>query len=149
LRGFLALTDSDAKAPGIPSKQAKNVEDTAKEVDATAHILHKRTIENYVPDESLLGYGKIRADRMSIVLQVVALSSPARDHYPLKTGLSESDIAVLPNAYPPEMPNGLGLGDFMPDLIENFFHSITEQGLRGRDGSSELDELLDKLERNL
>ena len=142
----IALADSDAKEPGGLSGSAREVEKVASEVGATAHILHKRTIENYIPDDSLLAYAELRRERRAAADQIVALSGAARDHYPIKSGLEESDLSSI---YPPGITPGLGLGDFVHDLLSNLYHSITANGLRVRDGAGELDVLLDKLERNL
>ena len=144
----MAVADSDSKAPGTPSSQAREILDAAAQTGATAHILAKRTIENYIPDNSLRQYADTRRHCMEAVTYVTSLTGPSRDHYPLKSGLSESDIQAF-HGYPPNAPLGLGLGDFMPDLLENFFHAVTAHELRARDGASELDDLLDKLERNL
>lgn len=142
----VALADSDAQEPGKVSDSAKEVERAASEIGATVHILQKRTIENYVPDDSLLSYSDHRRDRRAAVEQVVSLSGAARDHYPLKTGL---DAAHLSAIYPSNITLELGLGDFIQDFLTNFYHSMSAAGLRGRDGAGELDILMDKLERNL
>ena len=56
LRVF-ALADSDAISPGNISANAREVLQVANHLGAIAHILIKRTIENYVPDTSLRTYG--------------------------------------------------------------------------------------------
>lgn len=144
---ILVLADSDAKRPNEPSGQARKVETEARSVGVSVHILRKRSIENYVPDGALLEYARSRADRMSAVRRIIALSGPARDHYPMKSGLASSD-ASEPGLYS-QFDLRVGLGDFMADLIENFYHSMTPNELRRRDGCGELDALLDELEKNL
>jgi hypothetical protein len=85
---------------------------------------------------------------MAAIRQVVALPRPARDHYPMKSGLERSSDELESGLYS-GCDLRAGLGDFMADLIANFYYSITANELRGRDGCGELDSLLDELEENL
>jgi hypothetical protein len=142
----VALCDSDAKLPGNPSLGAVEVSRVAAEIGASSHVLKKRTIENYVPDESLLAYANARRDRVDAALQIVSLSGAARDHYPIKYGLTEADALEL---YPSGVELRLGLGDFMQDFLSNHYHSVSRHELKARDGEGELDEFLSTLERNL
>lgn len=145
----VALCDSDAKEPGRPSPQAKEVRAAAEEIGAAAHMLNKRTIENYVPDNSLRDYARLRSDRAAVVRKIISLQRPARDHYPMKSGLTAAERDAFTARYPGGIELNAGLGDFMPDLLENLYHTVERQGLMERDGSGELDRLLDELERNL
>lgn len=139
----LALTDSDAKEPGRPSQQALEVLRAAAKLGAAAHVLSKRSIENYVPDSALLEYATTRADRLAAVRKIVSLSGAARDHYPMKTGLSTVEISSRPAFYPASIGTDVGLGDFIQDLLQNFYHTIDASDLRARDGAGELDVFLD------
>jgi hypothetical protein len=145
----LALTDSDAILPGHPSAAALQIAQAAGEVGAAAHILQKRTIENYIPDDSLYQYAALRRDRAAAVDLITSLTGHARDHYPLKDGLKESEIDAADNIYPPSMPLEVGMGDFIRDFLESFGYRLDPNRLRQRDGDDELDRLLTLLEENL
>jgi hypothetical protein len=142
----LALSDSDGNAPGLQSSSAADVDKVATEIGATPHVLRKRAIENYMPDDALHAYGNLRRDRQAAVLQILHLSVDARDYYPMKEGLSAGQASAI---YPTGMELGLGLGDFIMDLITNLNHTIDGAGLRSRDGIGELEVFLEKLEINL
>ncbi|WP_330270423.1 hypothetical protein OG205_24515 [Lentzea sp. NBC_00516] len=142
----VALADSDAQEPGKVSDSAKEVEKAADAIGATSHILQKRTIENYVPDDALLKYSDQRRERRGAVEQIVSLTGPARDHYPLKTGIDKAHMSTI---YPSDLKLELGVGDFIQDFLANFYHTMSASELRGRDGIGELDDLMEKLERNL
>jgi hypothetical protein len=145
----LVVSDSDAKIPGQPSAEAREVVRAAAELGASSHVLAKRTIENYFPDESLRTYARQRADRREVVELITGLSGAARDHYPMKKGLRASEVNSVTPQYDAGIDLERGLGDFTDDLLSNFQYSITAPDLKGRDGRGELEELLDKLERNL
>jgi hypothetical protein len=145
----VALADSDSRQPGEISAGAHEVKRAAESVGAVAHILRKRTIENYIPDDSLYRYAAIRRDRSSAVELVASLQSPARDHYPLKTGLTSEELAATGNMYPSGIDLGVNLGDFITDFMTSFGHDVDQNELRKRDGENELDDLLDLLEENL
>ncbi len=144
----LAMADSDARTPGAISGSAREVMKVASEVGALSIILKKRSIENYIPDDSLYAYAVKRRDRMGAVRQITALPAIARNHYPLKTGLSESERASS-EIYPPNLPLNVGMGDFALDFLENFQHEVTATDLLKRDGNGELLALLSEMEKNL
>nr|BFE65903.1 hypothetical protein GCM10020063_104290 [Dactylosporangium thailandense] len=144
----LAIADSDAKTPGHLSGSAREVVKTARELGATSLILQKRSIENYVPDDSLYVFAMKRRDRMPVVRQILSLSKIARDHYPMKTGLSSAEH-IAAKIYPPEFPLQIGMGDFIFDLLDNFGYQVTATGLMNRDGEGELVALLAEMEKNL
>lgn len=146
---IMTIADSDAKRPGAISEQARQVTRVAEELGVASHILHKRSIENYVPDDALLAYSSVRTERRDASEFIVSLPAVARDHYPMKAGLSVRDVEEFSDVYPTETPVGIKLGDFISDLLENFEHLLNAAALRERDGSEELEEILDKLERNL
>lgn len=145
----VALADSDSRLPGEISVGAHEVKKAAESVGAAAHILRKRTIENYIPDEALYRYAAVRRDRSAAVELVASLQSPARDHYPLKTGLTPEELVATGTMYPSGIDLGVALGDFIMDFMTSFGHDVDKNELRKRDGASELDELLDLLEENL
>lgn len=145
----IVMSDSDAELPGHPSSQARKVKAVADSLGAAVHILQKRTIENYLPDNSLGAYAARRPDCRSAVDLIVGLVGPARDHYPLKTGLKQNEIDAAGNMYPAGMPIGVKMGDFISDFLSEFEPHVETHELKKRDGVSELDELLNLIEENL
>jgi hypothetical protein len=143
------MSDSDAKHPGDISAQALDVKRTSRELGVTAHVLQKRSIENYIPDDALIDFASTRVDRQWAVQKITSLPPPARDHYPMKDGLTDSDIEHSKGLYPEGFPRNLKLGDFMHDFLDNFSYTLENFSLRQRDGVGELDLLLDALEQNL
>lgn len=144
----MAMFDSDARVPGGLSSNSKAVVAAVGPLGITYHVLNKRTIENYIPDNALRQYTDKRADRKPAAELIASIVGPARDHYPIKDGLSEEE-AVSTGLYANTIRLGVGLGDFIEDLIDNFYHIIDKHDLVNRDGCGELEELLDKLESNL
>ncbi|WP_370968958.1 hypothetical protein [Amycolatopsis sp. cg9] len=144
----MAVADSDAKSPGAPANNAVEVSRKAQKLGVISHVLSKRTIENYIPDRALLAYCEKRVDRRPAGLMITSLGREARDHYPMKEGLSGGEIAVS-KIYPANTMVKLGLGDFVLDLLNNFYHTIEVHDLHYRDGKNELNGLLDTLEGNL
>lgn len=145
----LALVDSDARRAGEMSKAARAVEAAAQAAGAASHVLRKRTIENYIPDDALRIYGAQRADKRAAIATITSLTPPARDHYPMKRGLRVEELTDCAEVYPDSMVTGIGLGDFFIDLVDNFYHTLSGDALRSRDESQELDELLSLIEENL
>lgn len=145
----IALTDSDATSPGEPSPTAREVDRAATRLGAIAHILVKRSIENYVPDSSLGTYALHRPNNAPAIRFITGLTGTARDHYPMKDGLKEAEIAATGNMYPSGTPLGLGIGNFIVDFINDMGPLVEPSELQRRDGNNELVEFLDLLEENL
>jgi len=145
----IALTDSDATSPGNPSPNAHEVRRIATRLGAIAHILVKRTIENYVPDSSLRTYAVHRPNYATAIRFIISLTGPARDYYPMKEGLKEAEMDATGNMYPPDTPPGLKIGDFIIDFMSDMGPLVDSNELRQRDGRNELEEFLDLLEENL
>ncbi|WFF08279.1 hypothetical protein O7622_06870 [Micromonospora sp. WMMD1076] len=145
----VVIVDSDRESPDHISGSANQVMRVASELGATCHVLAKRSIENYIPDDALDTFVQQRADRRYAVEVIKSLSAPARDFYPMKAGLTADLHSRSGSLYPDDIPLGVGLGDFMADFLDNFSHSLSGQGLRERDRVLEFEELLDKLEKNL
>jgi hypothetical protein len=109
-----------------------------------------RSIENYIPDEALRSYAATRAHASSAVGVVVALPVPARDHYPMKVGLpieAEREPGEV-SLYGAGAAAGVGVGDFIVDFFENFPHLLVRHELQARDHQSDLEQMLDLIERN-
>lgn len=149
-RRVVAITDSDARGPGRVSPAAVAVTKAANDHGVDHWVLAMRTIENYIPDEALRSYAATRTDASNAVEVVVALPVPARDHYPVKVGLpveSERtpDEMML---YGKGVPPGVGVGDFIVDFFENFPQLLIRHELQARDHQSDLEKMLDMIERN-
>jgi hypothetical protein len=145
---IVALCDSDARAPGQWSPAAREVAAAAKETGADYHVLNKKSIENYIPDDALIAYAATRTHAKEAVDYIVGLSPTQRDYYPMKNGLRHSDLDTG-SVYPNDSALGLKLGDFIVDFLTNFRHHVSAHELNCRDGQSELKALLDLLEENL
>ena len=148
---LVAISDSDSTYPGNIPPPAREVTRVASAEGAMAHVLHKRAIENYIPDESLHQYASKRPDYRGAVAHITSLKRAARDHYPMKPGLTEADLAVsqVRDLYESSPLLGLGLGNFIIDFISNFASYTDPRQLMQRDGVGELTALLDMLEGNL
>lgn len=116
---IVALCDSDARAPGQRSPAARAVAATAEEIGATYHVLSKRSIENYIPDDALMAYAATRAHAKEAVGYIVGLSPTQRDYYPMKDGLQSSDLDTG-SIYSRDSALGLKLGDFIVDFLTTF-----------------------------
>jgi len=145
----IALADSDATTPGNLHANAREVLRIASRLGTVAHILAKRSIENYMPDSSLRMYGLHRPNYATAIRFITSLTGSARDHYPMKEGLKEAEIKATGNMYPSDTPPGLKIGDFILDFINDTGPHVDSGELRQRDGVDELDRFLDLLEENL
>jgi hypothetical protein len=146
---IVILCDSDAKLPNEISDQAVAAKSTAVSVGADIHILRKRAIENYIPDGTLHEWARTRAHARQAVEHITRLTSDQRDYYDMKVGLKEHDITTSDWFYSPYLETGIGLGDFIVDLLDLCGVNISASELHARDGRQELDEFLDVLEKNL
>ena len=145
----VAVSDSDAKLPGKPSDQAKAVHSTAVREGVDAHVLQKRTIENYIPDDALLDYASSRRDKQTAAEYITKFSGKARDHYPVKKGLTAEEVAEVGEMYGRSPQYDIGMGEFMRDLLAHFYHVVGTHQLKQRDHDNELEGLLDLVERNI
>ena len=145
----VAVSDSDAKLPGTISQQATAVRAAAIKTGADFHILNKRTIENYVPDETLMDYASVRRSSLPAAEYITSFGKVARDHYPMKKGLTSEEVSQVGGLYGKAPRIEIGMGDFIKDLLENFYHLTKRHQLKQRDHTGELEALLDILERNI
>jgi len=143
----VAICDSDAAAPDAPCAAARALAADAAARGYGAHVLEKRSIENYIPDTALMEYADVRAHSRAAVDYILTLGRIARDHYPMKDGLDERDVAT--GLYPDEAPLGLGVGDFAEDLLTHFSHCIETSDWRARDYGDELGDVMRLLEEHI
>ncbi len=165
LRLFV-LCDSDSRWPedDDPELTGKTdlVRNACAEHGVPYHVWRKRCAENYIPDEV---FEEVRDDPRNLnhVPRFNALlrrSSPQRDHFPVKDGLTakeraaavdaglynateEADLVLLEERLFAKRPRPL------KRLQEERRASFTADGLRKRDGSGELNALLQDLAREL
>ena len=165
LRLFV-LCDSEARWPGDHDQKNWRTLEKLAEVctahGAPFHVLRKRSAENYIPDEV---FKAVRDDprNQSKVEQFNSLlrrSPIQRDHFPVKGGLKPSerkgalaqglynasegaDLDLLENPLLPGRKRPLRL------LKEERRSSFTADGLRRRDGTDEIDELLQAIAKEL
>ena len=124
----VALCDSDGHRPGERSTQASAVRRAADQLNATAHVWSKRTIENYLPDDLLREFANSRRDRESAVALVLELDRTARDCYPIKDGLKLEEKQDCADIYPADLETGIGIGDVMSDVLKILPVGIFPQG---------------------
>ncbi|MGH8477287.1 MAG: hypothetical protein ACRER2_16245 [Methylococcales bacterium] len=156
----VAFTDSDAKFPGDKSANAKRVEAACAAAGFACHILRKRAIENYIPDEILDASIPHKPDyNLRQTLEAVKrLSSCQRDHYPMKTrdakklrdNPPEEVKSLYRNVNESDWPHlSRGFGKDVIEKLQDHKHAITPDGLRRRDGQEELDILVAKIAEQL
>lgn len=149
---IIAVTDSDGVAPGLKSKSAAAVAQAGEAAGIHVHVLRMRTIENYVPDQVLIEYGRRNPDVLPAAEAISRLPAHAHDHYPIKEGLpaysSPSDEAE--HLYPQGLARRLGMGDkLMAGVNDHLLHLITKAEIQRRDHESDLTNLVDTIEANL
>ncbi len=146
---IVVLCDSDGTQPGEISHNARLVQDAGRAAGVPVHVLDKRSIENYIPVQALQVVSEVRREKVAAVAALWKLAPAAYDHYPMKQGLTAAEKARTASLYASDIPIGAGLGDFMEDLLRNFYHTVTTKDLRQRDHANELEALLTLLEENL
>lgn len=155
-RRFIVLTDSDARAPGLCSKKARQIAEHCRKRGVSCHVLEKRAIENYLPQQVLDEWSAApaRTSCRPWVEAISRLSSEQRDHFPMKRGL-ESDPhdeihQSLYGTLAPADRRVLARGmrkQTLPELFKSHRASLTPVALRARagarnDGLTELDDLV-------
>jgi hypothetical protein len=129
-------------------------------------VLHKRSIENYVPDEVIREWRDepAQTSRRPRIDAFLRLVGEQRDHFPVKDGLRKAVLELytsgmghpkLSEADYKELQQGLD-----PKFIEIFFvkdvdgsvrprPSLTAEALRRRDSAGDLDRLVAYIEELL
>lgn len=148
---LIILVDSDSKAPGEVSEQARFVDKFCRRTGVGFHILEKRSIENYIPDRVFEEYAWEVPEMRERADEIVRLSPAARDHYPIKDGLHADTSKSTESEYLyPGVPREIGMGDnFAHVAVSKYERAFDRAGLRIRDYSGDLDRLLDLLESNV
>ena len=159
---LFVLCDSDARWPGDMMKETDLVIQACVRHQVPHHVLRKRSIENYIPDQVI---GSMRADpqlsdhvgRLDALLRRTRLQ---RDHFPLKDGLAakertqamdaglyepseEEDLKLLETRIFPKQPRPL------LRLSRERRPELTAEGLQERDGEGELKSLLRSIAQEL
>ena len=142
----IAVADSDAPKPAALSSAAKSLVGNGEKKGYGVHVLAKRAIENYVPDEALAEYRRIRPHAGKAIDLVLGLDDVARDHYPMKTGLDES--AAKTGLYPDDVLLHAAVGDFIVDLLTECPQALDQASLCARDHGQDLLALIELLEAN-
>ena len=147
---FVVVCDSDRKHANDTNVHVGAVRTAALQNRVDCHVLHKRTIENYLPQSALEAYSRTRRQCEYAVSIIVGLSDTAWDYYPMKPGLADPDRRSHEElALFEEIEPGVGMGDFMEDFLAHFRYHLNGRDVRVRDHSGDLDELLDVIERNI
>jgi hypothetical protein len=156
-RRFVVLTDSDAQEPGAWNEKARDIAAHCRRRGVACHVLEKRAIENYLPQEVLDAWASVPAQRTNIawVKALARLSPEQRDHFPMKKGLAngpqdtvaQSLYGSLAQADRQELARGISGKSTLPSLFQTHRATMTPAALRARtgvrpDGSTELDDLV-------
>lgn len=166
---MIVVTDSDRTMPKKEiSREARLLKDLCEKHGIPFHMLQKRAIENYIPDEVVREWGE-DPQRTRIRRQVEALrrmSGEARDYFPVKenkfkkfassdetqwykNALSEEDFVALSD----KDFHGFGVHFIDILFVDNGNEakkpcgSLTAEALRRRDGQGELEKLVQLIER--
>ncbi len=159
----VAFTDSDSRFPGDVQTNAQAVKNACASVGVPCHVLGKRAVENYLPDEVLTDWSVALSTR-DRVAACLRLSATQRDHLHMKRGLPKNLLSD-PNVSPAERqlyaavaPADLKVlesGGVVSDISEVLFTqgtlraAVTVAALRRRDGRGELDALVGLIEAEL
>lgn len=159
---LFVLCDSDSKWPGEITKETALVKEACSRHNIPHHVLRKRCIENYIPDQV---FEAVRddpgstdyVDRFNALLR---RSRDQRDHFPVKDGLNaterrealeaglydtseEEDLKLLESRLFAKRPRPL------LQLRQERRGAFTADGLQARDGEGELDSLLHAISQEL
>lgn len=157
---IIVICDSDRRWPGDNGSPSQRSLDELAAVcgqhNASLHVLRKRSAENYVPDEVFKAWrdDPNRLNNKHRFEAFLRRTAAQRDHFPIKDGISTAEIAectreqlystaeavdllLLQERLFPKRPRVL------KRLLESNEADFTTQGLKRRDGSSELSGLLD------
>lgn len=161
---LFVLCDGDARWPGDTGNtdDVQRVRAACVKHGIPHHVLRKRSIENYIPDQVFEAYRddpqhNNHIPRFNALLR---RSSDQRDHFPIKDGLTPRERA---DAIDAGLYDASELGDLVlleqrlfkkrprPMLLLSARHraAFTAAGLRARDGSGELDTLLADIAKEL
>ncbi len=144
----VVFLDSDARFPGEVSPKASEVAGLCQAHAIPCHILHKRAIENYLPDEVLRGWAlepqnQVARDRVAALFR---LTVEQRDHLPMKKGLPKSyetdnERTLYASIAPSDaaLLRERGFRDKVIELLRTHRSHLSADGLRQRDGRGELD----------
>lgn len=80
---FFVLVDSDLEYPQVPNPKRKNLIDLLERYNIRYHVLEKREIENYFPDESILAINK---DSKFIQTYINNLTEVQKDYIDIEKG---------------------------------------------------------------
>lgn len=90
LRARLAvIADGDSKYPGHQPADTLRLTKVCEDRNVPIHTTRKRSLENYLPDEIFEAVVQLDSNLLISVEFILALGPEQRDHYPIKSGLSE------------------------------------------------------------
>lgn len=162
----MVLCDSDRRWPDdvaqMSHRKIEEIKGICHDAGIALHVLEKRCIENYIPDEIYAearkrNVGQDYQDRIDALLR---RNKDQRDHLPVKSFLTEdehkagedagfyqlserADLDLLKKRIFPKAPR------VMIQMDKDYRAHFTEKGLRQRDGRNELDDLLDTISGEL
>jgi hypothetical protein len=161
---LFVFTDSDGLRPGERDPKAQRVEDCCKERGVPYHILSKRCVENYLPQEALEAWAALPENVRSKprAAALARLDMEQRDHFPMKNafpkGIPDAQVQLFSPLRWSEEDRQLFVGDkrgFGKNIVLVFRDhrsAITADALRRRcrrpseddiGQATELDKLID------
>ncbi|MBX9401494.1 hypothetical protein K4L06_09230 [Lysobacter sp. BMK333-48F3] len=163
---IMVLCDSDKRWPGdtenMSYRKIEEIKQVCLDAGAALHILEKRCIENYLPNEVYIEARKKNPGKayQALIDALLRRTSQQRDHLPVKSFLTESehDAGELVGFYTPSERSDLELfrerifpprPRVMLQMLNNYQACFTEKGLRERDGRDELGALLNTISGEL
>ena len=155
---MIVITDSDARFPGDISTKANEIAELCRQESIDFVVLKKRAIENYIPDEVLLGWvdepqNKIAKPRIEALCQ---LTADQRNHLQLKDRFpkefnTEEERTLFEKIEPSSVTllQERGLGKKAVELLNTHRSYATPEAFRSRDGNNELDRLVEMIAQSL
>jgi len=155
---LLCVVDGDWIAPGeMPSSERRfkeRLKTTCERLGCTLHILLKREMENYLPDDAIKRYLLAKGCRNADDHPYFALTEEQKDYFDLKKGLRKCDLGNpmwsmfnVPSTETAASSDGRdpGLPGFGEEVWEAFRHVRCRGELESRDRVGELKLLVDMI----
>jgi hypothetical protein len=147
-RRLFVFTDSDGLVPGHRDRKAQAVADKCALRGVAYHILAKRSVENYLPQEALESWvgSPDNARARPKVAALARLDADQRDHFPMKDGFrrgipeEQAELFSLQRwaeEYRDHFTNFGGFGKEVVRLFREHRHAVTPETLRRRCGPLE------------
>lgn len=150
----VVIVDSDSKFLQDPGVDTKKVRDKCEELGVRLHVLHKRKIENYLPDRILDSYANRWTDRHVDVTFVKSLNREQRDFHPMKEALNTKGKGAW-SYQQAVLFAGVGVDELdrrkLPNIADHAIDvgwTCSTQDLLERNANNEIAEIIQMIEDN-